>query len=186
MIQGVEHHPLESAFVALLVNGLDGTGEALRILANEAARIERACFLKARLHERTPERTDQRIQAKDRHDPAGRTDFRGAPGARSGGFYPSVLEKVRAPNGRSINLALAEMSVQGVSTRKVCNILVKLLEPEVSISSTQVSRAAEKLDARLAAARTATGRDALLVSRRMFTIECYYDRLVSNCIIDRY
>jgi hypothetical protein len=33
----------------------------------------------------------------------------------------------------------------------VCDILVKLLGPEVSISSTQVSRAAETLDAGLAA-----------------------------------
>lgn len=40
--------------------------------------------------------------------------------------------------------------MQGVSTRKVCDILVKLLGPEVSISSTQVSRTAEKLDAGLA------------------------------------
>lgn len=45
------------------------------------------------------------------------------------------------------------MYVQGVSTRKVCDILVKLLGPEVSISSTQVSRAAEALDAGLAAWR---------------------------------
>ena len=37
--------------------------------------------------------------------------------------------------------------------RKVTDILVKLLGPEVSISSTQVSRAAEQLDAGLAAWR---------------------------------
>lgn len=42
------------------------------------------------------------------------------------------------------------MYVQGVSTRKVCDILVKLLGPEVSISSTHVSHAAEELDAGLA------------------------------------
>ena len=32
MAQRVEHHPLEAAFAALLANGLDGAGEALRIL----------------------------------------------------------------------------------------------------------------------------------------------------------
>jgi putative transposase len=46
MAQRVEHHPL------------DGAGEALRILVNEASKIERAHFVNARPHERTPERTD--------------------------------------------------------------------------------------------------------------------------------
>ena len=32
MAQRVEHHPLEAAFAALLANGLDGAGEALRIV----------------------------------------------------------------------------------------------------------------------------------------------------------
>jgi transposase-like protein len=54
---------------------------------------------------------------------------------------------------QALNIALAEMYVQGVSTRKVADILVKLLGPEVSVSSTQVSRAAEQLDAGLAAWR---------------------------------
>ena len=53
-----EHHPLEAALAALLANGLDGAGEALRSLVNEAGKIERAHFLNARPHERTPERTD--------------------------------------------------------------------------------------------------------------------------------
>ncbi len=41
MAQRVEHHPLDAAFAALLTNGLDGTGEALRILVNEIHKIER-------------------------------------------------------------------------------------------------------------------------------------------------
>ncbi len=71
---------------------------------------------------------------------------------RGGGFYPSALEK-GSRTEQALNLALAEMYVHGVSTRKVCDILVKHLEPEVSISSTPVSRAAEKLDAGFAARR---------------------------------
>ena len=43
MAQRVEHHPLDAAFAALLNNGLDGAGEALRILVNEASRIEGLC-----------------------------------------------------------------------------------------------------------------------------------------------
>jgi transposase-like protein len=45
------------------------------------------------------------------------------------------------------------MYVQGVSTRKVIEVLQRLVGPEVSISSTQVSRATERLDAGLAAWR---------------------------------
>jgi putative transposase len=58
MAQRVEHHPLEDAFAALLLNGLDGAGEALRILVNEASKIERAQYLNAQSHERTAERID--------------------------------------------------------------------------------------------------------------------------------
>lgn len=58
MAQGIEHRPLDAAFAALLTNGLDGAGEALRILANEASRIERNHFLNAQPHERTAECTD--------------------------------------------------------------------------------------------------------------------------------
>jgi transposase-like protein len=50
-------------------------------------------------------------------------------------------------------LALAEMYVQGVSTRKVIEVLQKLVGPDVSISSTQISRCAEKLDVGLEAWR---------------------------------
>jgi putative transposase len=40
------------------------------------------------------------------------------PQVRSGGFYPSALER-GSRSEQSVNLALAEMYVQGVSTRKV-------------------------------------------------------------------
>ena len=68
---------------------------------------------------------------------------------RGGGFYPSALEK-GSRTEQALNIALAEMYVQGVSTRKVITVLQALLGPAVSISSTQVSRAAEQLDAGLA------------------------------------
>ncbi len=72
------------------------------------------------------------------------------PQVRGGGFYPSALYK-GGRTEQALNIALAEMYyVQGVSTRKVITVLQALLGPEVSISSTQVSRAAEQLDAGLA------------------------------------
>jgi transposase-like protein len=137
----------------LLANGLDGAGEALRILVNEASKIERNHFLNARPHERTAERTDYAngFKPKTVMTRVGELTF-DVPQVRGGGFYPSALEKGTRTE-QALNIALAEMYVQGVSTRKVTDILVKLLGPEVSISSTQVSRAAEQLDAGLTAWR---------------------------------
>jgi putative transposase len=153
MAQRVEPHPLDAAFAALLANGLDGAGEALRILVNEASKIERAHFLNAQPHERTTERIDYAngFKPKTVMTRLGEQTF-DVPQVRGGGFYPSALEK-GSRTEQALHLALAEMYVQGVSTRKVCDILVKLLGPEVSISSTQVSRAAQSLDAGLAAWR---------------------------------
>ena len=56
MSQRIGHHPLDAAFASLLAHGLDGAGEALRILVNEASKIERAHYLNAQPHERTSER----------------------------------------------------------------------------------------------------------------------------------
>ena len=153
MAQRIEHHPLDAAFAALLANGLDGAGEALRILVNEASKIERNHFLNAQPHERTVERTDYAngFKPKTVMTRVGELTF-DVPQVRGGGFYPTALEKGTRTE-QALNIALAEMYVQGVSTRKVTDILVKLLGPEVSISSTQVSRAAEQLDAGLAAWR---------------------------------
>ena len=50
------NNPLEAAYAALLTQGLDGAGEALRILVNEASKIERAQHLNARPFERCAER----------------------------------------------------------------------------------------------------------------------------------
>ena len=68
MAQRVDYHPLEAAFSALLDQGLDGAGEALRILVNEASKIERARFLNARPHPSVP--------TMMRHRPAGSLPLR--------------------------------------------------------------------------------------------------------------
>ena len=134
MAHRVEHHPLDAAFAALLANGLDGAGEALRILVNEASKIERNHFLNARPHERTAGRIDYAngYKPKTVMTRVGELTF-DVPQVRGGGFYPSALEKGTRTE-QALNIALAEMYVQGVSTRKVTDILVKLLGPEVSIS----------------------------------------------------
>jgi putative transposase len=153
MAMRFDHHPLDDAYAALLEQGLDGAGEALRILVNEASKIEREQFLNAKSHERTPERTDHAngFKPKTVMTRVGKLTF-DVPQVRGGGFYPSALDK-GSRTEQAVNIALAEMYVQGVSTRKVITVLQALLGPDISISSTQVSRAAEALDVGLAAWR---------------------------------
>jgi putative transposase len=153
MAMRVVKHPLDDAYAALIENGLDGAGEALRILVNEASKIERAHFMNAQSHERTAERTDYANGYKQKTvlTRVGNVTF-DVPQVRGGGFYPSALEK-GSRTEQAVNIALAEMYIQGVSTRKVITVLQALLGPEISISSAQVSRAAEALDVGLAAWR---------------------------------
>ncbi len=153
MAQRVEHNPLQDALAALLTQGLDGAGEALRILVDEASKIERSHFLNAQPHERSPERHDYAngFKPKTVMTRMGELTF-AIPQVREGGFYPSALEK-GSRTDQALNLMMAEMYVQGVSTRKVIEVLQRLVGPEVSISSTQVSRATKNLDVGLAAWR---------------------------------
>ncbi|MCX8086030.1 MAG: IS256 family transposase [Rhodocyclaceae bacterium] len=153
MATRVETNPLEAAYAVLLQHGLDGAGEALRILVNEAAKIERDAFIGARPYERTETRREVAFGFKPktmltRH---GEVTFQ-APQVCSGDFYPSVLEKGTRID-QAVNLALAGRYVQGVATRRVIDVLQRLLGPEISLSSAQVSRAAAKLDEGLKAWR---------------------------------
>lgn len=68
------------------------------------------------------------------------------PQAREGNFYPQDLEK-GFRSERSLLLALAEMYVQGVSTRDVAAITEQLCGTRVS--TMQVSRIAKMLDEEL-------------------------------------
>jgi transposase-like protein len=62
---------------------------------------------------------------------------------RQGQFYPEALEK-GLRSERALKLTLAEMYVQGVSTRKVAAITERLCG--TSVSSSQVSQATAQLD----------------------------------------
>jgi transposase-like protein len=153
MAMRVETNPLEAAYAALLAQGLDGAGEALRILVNEASKIERAHHLNAQAYERSEDRSGYAngFKPKTVLTRLGEITF-AVPQVRDSSFYPSALDK-GSRTEQALNLALAEMYVQGVSTRKVVEVLQRLVGPEVSISSTQVSRATETLDAGLKAWR---------------------------------
>jgi len=132
--------------------GLAALPDAFRLLLNAAMLLERQKFIGAAPYERTAERQahangfkDKTLQTRIGAIPVA------VPQVREGGFYPQSLEKgIRSE--RALKLALAEMYVQGVSTRKVAAITEQLCGFEVS--SAQVSRAAAELDTVLAAWRT--------------------------------
>ncbi len=71
------------------------------------------------------------------------------PQVREGGFYPEALERGMRTE-RALVTTLAEMYVQGVSTRKVAAVTEQLCG--TAISSAQVSRAAA-LNEELSASR---------------------------------
>jgi putative transposase len=145
---------MQAAYDCLLEHGLDGAAEALRILVDQASQLERAQYLQAKPYERSAQRVDYAngFKPKTMLTRLGELEF-AVPQVRSGGFYPSALER-GSRTEQSVNLALAEMYVQGVSTRKVIEVLQKLVGPEVNISSTQISRCAAQLDEGLQAWRT--------------------------------
>jgi len=99
------------------------------------------------------------------------------PQVRSSQFYPSFLEK-GLRSERSLSLALAEMYIQGVSTRKVNSILQELCGLE--ISSSEVSRAASLLDEELAKWRErALGQYAYLI------LDARYEKVrQGGCVLD--
>lgn len=148
---------LDQLMELLIADGPDAMAQALTTLFNHAMRIEREQVLGAAAHQRTdtrrgyangykPKTLTTRIgdlplqvpKTRDYADQAGRP------------FYPSALERgVRSE--RALTLAIAEMYVQGVSTRKVTKVMEQLCG--LDVTSTQVSRAAAELDEQLEAWR---------------------------------
>lgn len=124
-------------------NGLDAIPELIRVLLNTAMQVERAKYLQAGEYERTEDRQGHAngYKPKTIKTRMGEISF-AVPQVREGGFYPSALEK-GLRSERALVTTLAEMYVQGVSTRKVKAITEQLCG--VEISSTQVSRATAEL-----------------------------------------
>lgn len=136
----------------LTEQSLEGLPDLIRVMVNEAMRIERENYLGAKPYERTAERQGHAngYKPKTVKTRVGEVTFE-VPQVREGGFYPNSLEKgIRSE--RALLLTLAEMYVQGVSTRKVAAITEKLCGTQISAS--QVSRAAQLLDKELGTWRT--------------------------------
>ena len=128
----------------VMEHGLDAIPEMMRIMINKAMQEERSQYLQAQEYERTEERIGHAngYKPKTVKTRLGEITF-SVPQVREGGFYPSALEK-GLRSERALMIALAEMYVQGVSTRKVKAITEELCG--VEISAMQVSRAAAQLD----------------------------------------
>jgi len=127
----------------LTEKGLDGLPDLIRVMMNEAMRIERENYLGARPYERSEDRQGHAngYKPKTVKTRVGEVTF-DIPQVREGGFYPNSLEKgIRSE--RALLLTLAEMYVQGVSTRKVAAITERLCGTQISAS--QVSRAAHPI-----------------------------------------
>ena len=135
----------------LSAGGLDALPALFQVLLNAAMQIERQKHLGAAPHERTEERMGHANGYKDKtlNTRLGQITV-AVPQVREGGFYPQSLER-GTRSERALKLALAEMYVQGVSTRKVAAITEQLCG--FAVSSTQVSQAAKELDATLEAWR---------------------------------
>jgi len=149
MTHAVDSTVVETAMELLSREGFEGFPEALKLLLNEAMKAERSVALGAGPHERSPARRGYANGYKDKTvaSRVGELALK-VPQVRGDvAFYPSALERgVRSE--RALKLAVAEMYVQGVSTRRVTEVLQKLCGG-LEISSGQVSRVAQLLDEEL-------------------------------------
>ena len=137
------------ALVELLAEqGFDGMAQAITLLFNEAMKLERTEALGAAPYQRSEQRRGYAngYKPKTLRTRVGEITV-DVPQTRGLDFYPSTLERGERSE-RALKLAVAEMYVQGVSTRKVAAITEELCGFEVS--SSQVSRAAQLLDDELA------------------------------------
>ena len=147
MTHSQESTPFDLMIQVLDQHGFEGMARAIEILVNEAMKIERNEALGAQPYERTEERRGYAngFKPKTLQTRVGKVELQ-VPQTRDIEFYPKSLERgVRSE--RALKLAIAEMYVQGVSTRKVTKITSELCG--LDVSSSQVSRAAKLLDAEL-------------------------------------
>jgi putative transposase len=135
----------------LAERGFEGMAHAMQTLLNEAMKLERADVLGAQPYERTASRRGYAngFKPKTVHTRVGDLQL-SVPQTRGVEFYPSALER-GTRSERALKLAIAEMYIQGVSTRKVTEVMKNLCGLEVT--SSQVSRAVQALDAELTAWR---------------------------------
>ena len=143
-----KHDSLTEDSINLLIeHGLaEGLPRIAELLLNAAMILERSAHLGARPFERSDERTGYANGMKGRtfHSSLGPLSLR-VPQTRGceEPYKPSMLESGSRVD-RALKVAVAEMYLQGVSTRRVTKVMEQLCGLEVS--STQVSRLTAQLD----------------------------------------
>ncbi len=117
---------MEKVSQMIIEYGPDAMTEMFRLLMNHSMRIERNEFLKASPWERTERRIGMANGYKDRNIklPAGEIQV-SIPQVRGMKFYPKSLER-GSMSEKALKLAIAEMYIKGVSTRKVSQIVEQL------------------------------------------------------------
>jgi len=135
---------VEQIIKGLIGQGADGLKAILEMLFNTAMKVERSEFLGALPNERTEERKGYAngYKPKTLQTRMGALDLE-VPQVRGMGFYPQSIEK-GTRSERALKVAIAQMYLEGVSTRRVQDITEKLCGYE--INATQVSRATQELD----------------------------------------
>lgn len=152
MTRQTQSNELDAIVQLLAEHGFDGMAQAIEVLMNEAMKLQRSEALRAGPYERTSARRGHANGFKPKRVKSrlGKLELQ-VPQTRDVEFYPTVLERGERSE-RALKLAVAEMYVQGVSTRKVAAITEELCG--LDVSSTQVSRTATLLDRELAAWRS--------------------------------
>ncbi|MGO9207369.1 MAG: IS256 family transposase [Candidatus Limnocylindrales bacterium] len=131
---------------------VDVMREAMTLVLQELIELEAAQAIGAGRYERTDERITHRNGTRSRllSTKAGDVELR-IPKLRSGSFFPSLLEPRRRID-RALWAVVMEAYVQGVSTRKVDD-LVAALGIDTGISKSEVSRICAELDSVVASFR---------------------------------
>ena len=139
----------DSLLEQIAEQGLGILPELIRIVINRAMQAEREQYLGAAAYERAETRRGHAngYKPKTVTTCVWPVTF-DVPQMRQGGFYPEALERGLRTE-RALLTTLAEMVVQGVSTRKVAAITEQLCG--TAISSAQVRRATALLDEELSA-----------------------------------
>lgn len=135
---------IDQIIKGLIGQGIEGIRPVLELLLNTSMRVEREQFLGAMSHERSEERKGYAngYKPKEIQSRMGSLELK-IPQVRGMSFYPGSIEK-GTRSEKALKLAIAQMYLEGVSTRRVQDITEKLCGYE--ISSTQVSRVTKELD----------------------------------------
>lgn len=142
---------IDEIIKGIINQGDEGLKHVLELLFNSAMKVEREKALGASRYERSEERQGYAngYKPKELQTRMGALELK-VPQVRGLKFYPQSIEK-GTRSEKALKLAIAQMYLEGVSTRKVQDITEKLCGYE--ISSSQVSRVTQELDEQFEAFR---------------------------------